>query len=263
MHTPAWSGPEADRYHARGPRGRAALAAVAIEALIIVTLIYGLAGPLALLPKVPASLVSVDLKNPPPPERHLKASASADNGRAAPPSLKAEAAPVIEPLQVVVPPKPIPAATLPAQSVGFKPGAAVQPGPGSGLAGLGNGTGSGNGGNGPGAGSGDGDGGGSDAEWTGGKIKNGDYPKAVREAHISGTTETLVSVGANGRPTACRVTRTSGSRELDSTTCTLILQRFRFKPARNAAGQAIDSRVEYEQEWDAPPPPPPENDRDG
>ena len=255
---PAWPSPAADRYHAGGPRGREAVAAAAIEGLIVVTLIYGLAGPLALLPKVPASLVSIDLNPPPPPEKHLKASASADNGRAAPPSLKAEAAAVTLPLRVVVPPKPIPAATIPAMAVGTRPGAAVLPGPGSGAGGLGNGTGSGNGGNGPGAGSGDGDGGGSDAEWTGGKIKNGDYPKALREANVSGTTITEVAVGANGRPTACRVTRSSGSRGLDSTTCQLIMQRFKFKAARNAAGQAVDSRIEYEQEWDAPPPPPPD-----
>ena len=234
------------------------MAAVAIEALIVVTLIYGLAGPLALLPEAPASLVSINLDSPLPPEKRLKASASADNGRAAPPSLKAEAAPLTEPLRIVVPPKPIPAAKLPAASVGLNPGAAVQPGPGSGAAGQGTGTGSGTGGNGPGAGSGDGDGGGTDADWIGGKIKNGDYPKALREANISGTTQTEVAVGANGRPTACRVIRTSGSRELDATTCRLIMQRFKFKPARNAAGQAIDSHIEYDQEWDAPPPPPPE-----
>ena len=251
-----WTGPDRGGYRAGGPRGRAAVAAVAIEGLIIVTLIYGLAGPLALLPKVPASLVSVELDPPPPPEKHLKASASADNGRAAPPSLKAEAAPVTMPLRVVVPPKPIPAAAIPAAAIGFKPGAAAVPGPGSGLSGQGSGTGSGNGGNGSGAGSGDGDGGGTDAEWIGGKIKNGDYPKALREANISGTTETEVAVGANGRPSSCRVTRTSGSRELDATTCQLIMQRFKFKPARNAAGQAIASSIEYDQEWDAPPPPP-------
>lgn len=234
------------------------MAAVAIEALIVVTLIYGLAGPLALLPKAPASLVSINLDSPLPPEKRLKASASADNGRAAPPSLKAEAAPLTEPLRIVVPPKPIPAAKLPAASVGLNAGAAVQPGPGSGAAGQGTGTGSGTGGNGPGAGSGDGDGGGTDADWIGGKIRNGDYPKALREANISGTTQTEVAVGANGRPTACSVLRTSGSRELDATTCRLIMQRFKFKPARNAAGQAIDSHIEYDQEWDAPPPPPPE-----
>ncbi|MFM5918608.1 MAG: TonB family protein [Novosphingobium sp.] len=247
------------RYRAGGSRGPAAGAALAAELLLATVLIYGLAGPVVGLPQPPASLVSMRLDNPPKPEEHhLKASNPAQNGRAAPPSLKAEAASVKIPQQVIVPPKPLPAAPVPAQSMGLKPGAAAVLGPGTGLAGQGTGTGSGNGGNGTGSGSGAGEGGGSDAEWTGGKIKNSDYPKAVREAHISGTTETVVSVGANGRPTACRVTRTSGSRELDTTTCTLIMKRFKFRPARNAGGQAIDSRIEYEQEWDAPPPPPEE-----
>lgn len=245
-----------ERYQPGGPRRSAASAALVTEVLLAALLLYGLAGTGAVLPQLPASLVSIALDNPPVPERHLKASASADNGRAAPPSLKAEAAAVKRPEQIIVPFRPVPAAIVPAQSVGIKAGAAVQPGPGSGAFGLGNGTGSGNGGNGPGAGTGDGDGGGSDAEWTGGKIKNSDYPKSLREAHISGTTVTEVAVGASGRPTACRVTRTSGSHELDVTTCQLILQRFKFKPARNAAGQAVGGSIEYEQEWDAPPPPP-------
>ncbi len=252
----AWSDPLPERYQAREPRGRAAAAALAIEGLIVFALIYGLVGPVASLPQVPASLVSINLDPPPPPEKHLKASTSAESGRAAPPSLKAEAAPVTMPQTVIVPPKPIPAAVLPAAAAGLKPGAAVQPGPGSGAGGLGNGTGSGTGGNGAGAGSGDGDGGGSDPEWTGGKIRDKDYPKALREANISGTTVTDVAIGSGGRPTACRVTRSSGNRELDATTCRLVMERFKFKPARNAAGQAIAAEIEYEQEWDAPPPPP-------
>lgn len=229
-----------------------------VEGLIVVALIYGLVGPVALLPQVPASLVSVNLDPPPPPEKRLKASSSAQNGRAAPPSLKAEAAPVTLPQTVIVAPKPVPAAVVPAAATGLKPGASVQPGPGSGAGGLGTGTGSGNGGTGSGAGSGDGDGGGSDPDWTGGKIRDKDYPKALREANVSGTTVTEITVGTSGRATACRVTRTSGSRELDATTCRLIMERFKFKPARNAAGQAITAEIEYEQEWDAPPPPPPD-----
>lgn len=254
----AWAGPQPDRYHAREPRAKAAAAALAVEGIIIVALIHGLVGPVASLPQVPASLVSIELDPPRPPEKKLEASASAESGRAAPPSLKAEAAPVPAPLKVIVPPKPVPAAITPAASVGLKPGAAVQPGPGSGAGGHGSGTGSGIGGTGSGAGTGDGDGGGSDAEWTGGKIRDKDYPKALREANISGTTVTEVAVGSGGRPTACRVTHTSGSRELDVTTCRLIMERFKFRPARNAAGQPIDSHIEYDQEWDAPPPPPPE-----
>jgi len=189
---PIPAGPAAHaQYQPGGLLRTAAGAAFVTEALLVALLLYGLAGTGVGLPQLPASLVSIALDHPPlPPERHLKASSPAENGRAAPPSLKAEAAAVKRPEQIIVPPRPVPAAVVPAQSVGIKAGAAVQPGPGSGAFGLGNGSGSGNDGNGTGAGSGDGDGGGSDAEWTGGKIKNSDYPKAVREAHISGTTVT-------------------------------------------------------------------------
>lgn len=213
---------------------------------------------MALLPPAPTSLVSIALDPPPQPKERLKASGSAENGRAAPPSLKSEAAPVVTPLRVIVEPSPVPAAKIPAASIGVNAGAAAQPGAGSGAGGLGTGTGSGTGGNGTGDGNGDGEGGGSDPDWIGGKIKNGDYPKALREANVSGTTVAQIAVGPAGRATGCRVTRSSGNRELDSTTCRLVLERFRFKPARNAAGQAVAAQIEYEQEWDAPPPPPPE-----
>lgn len=232
--------------------------ALAAELLIVISLIYGLAGPPAQLLQHPASLVSIALGPPPPEQQHLKSSTAAENGRAAPPALKAEAAPLVVPRAIVIPPQPFPAAKAPAASLGPRPGAALQPGPGSGAGGQGRGTGSGTAGNGQGAGSSNGDGGGTDAEWTGGKIKNGDYPKALREAHISGTTVTEVAVGTDGRAAACRVIRTSGSRELDTVTCRLIMERFKFKPARNDAGQAISGAVEYEQEWDAPPPPTPD-----
>ena len=256
--SPAWTGSGAGRYHASEPRARAALAALTFEAAVILGIIYGLAGPAGIIPPRSTSLISIALDPPPQPEARLKASGSTERGRAAPPSLKAEAAPLTEPQQRIVPPRPVPAAIIPAASIGVKAGASAQPGAGSGASGLGTGSGSGAGGTGTGDGTGDGAGGGSDPDWTGGKIRDKDYPKALREANISGTTVTEVAVGANGRPTACRVIRTSGSRELDATTCRLIMQRFKFKPARNAAGQAIDSHIEYDQEWDAPPPPPPE-----
>ena len=257
--SPAWTDPLWDWYHAREPRARAVAATLLIEAAIILGVIYGLAGPVALLPTRSTSLVSIALDPPPQPKERLKASGSTENGRAAPPSLKAEAAPVVAPLRTIVPPHAPPAAITPAASLGVKAGAATKPGAGSGAGGLGTGSGSGTGGNGTGDGNGDGNGGGSDPEWTGGKIRNKDYPKAVREAHISGTTVTEISVSSGGQPAGCRVTRSSGSRELDTTTCQLVMERFHFKPARNAAGQAVASQIEYEQEWDAPPPPPPDS----
>lgn len=257
--SPAWTGPAGDRYHAREPRARAVAATLLIEAAIILGVIYGLAGPVALLPVRSTSLVSVALDPPPQPKERLKASGSTENGRAAPPSLKAEAAPVVAPLRTIVPPHAAPAAITPAASVGAKAGASTTPGLGSGAGGLGTGTGSGNGGNGTGDGNGDGAGGGSDSEWIGGKIGNKDYPKALREANVSGTTVVEIAVGTENRATGCRVTRSSGNRELDTLTCQLATARFRFKPARNAAGQAVPSQIILEHEWDSPPPPPDPN----
>lgn len=234
------------------------VASLAIEAAIIAAIIYGLAGPVVILPSGSTSLISIALDPPPQPKERLKASGSTESGRAAPPSLKAEAAPVVEPIRTIVPPRAVPAAKVPAASIGLKAGASAQPGIGSGAGGSGTGSGSGSGGTGTGDGNGDGNGGGSDPEWTGGKIRDKDYPKAPREANISGTTVAEVTVSAEGRPAACRVIGTSGNRELDTVTCRLIMERFRFRPARNAAGQAVTSQIEWEHEWDAPPPPPPD-----
>jgi protein TonB len=50
------------------------------------------------------------------------------------------------------------------------------------------------------------------------------------------------------------VISSSGNRALDDTTCRLILKRFRFAPARDAAGMAVPGEVDYDQEWIAPPP---------
>lgn len=236
-------------------------ASLAIEAAIILAVIYGLAGPGVLLPASSTSLVSVALDPPPQPKERLKASGSTENGRAAPPSLKAEAAPVVAPLRTIVPPHAAPAAITPAASVGMKAGASTLAGIGSGAGGVGSGNGSGNGGTGTGDGNGDGDGGGSDPELTSGKIGNKDYPKALREANVSGTTVVDIAVGTENRATGCRVTRSSGNRELDTITCQLAMERFRFKPARNAGGQAVPSHIILEHEWYAPPPPPDPNVR--
>jgi protein TonB len=59
--------------------------------------------------------------------------------------------------------------------------------------------------------------------------------------------------------TGCRVTRSSGSRALDSTTCRLIEQRFRFRPSRDALGRPswgyIEEYHEFESEIEPPEPP--------
>jgi protein TonB len=56
-------------------------------------------------------------------------------------------------------------------------------------------------------------------------------------------------VGPNGRVTECRVIRSSGNAELDETTCRLILERFRFAPARDAQGRKVSDVVVEDHTW--------------
>lgn len=58
-----------------------------------------------------------------------------------------------------------------------------------------------------------------------------DYPSRALRANEQGTTGFRVTIGPDGRVTDCQVTSSSGSQELDQTTCTLVTRRARFKPA--------------------------------
>lgn len=219
--------------------------AASIEVGLAIALWLGLAQPAGLRQATRDWLTAVRLDPPPspapppppPPSHHHRPS-----GKSAPPALRAKAAPVYAPLVIHAPPPPIPVAPQVALGTQSHNGAAPTPGPGSGAGGSGNGTGSGASGNGDGAG-------GSDPEWTGGKIKSSDYPLAAREAHAQGTTSVTIAVTPQGRPSACHITQSSHNAALDTATCALVLQRFRFRPARDAAGHAVAGEVDYDQEW--------------
>jgi protein TonB len=222
-------------------RWRAALLAGAIEIAVVVAIVNAL----GFDPSAPTNkpLVSLSVFTPepsetptPPPQNDRKAA-----GKAAPPALREQAA------AVVAPPVPLPTQTMPAApvaGVGVMPrnGAAPVPGLGSGAGGVGNGTGAG------GSGIGDG-GGGEEPELTKGRIDDRDYPFEALEQRARGLTRTEIDVSEQGRPTNCRVLKSSGFSILDDLTCRLALKRFRFKPARDASGRAIAGSVFYEQDW--------------
>lgn len=227
----------------RIPRQRlvAGLFAGAIELGLLLALLFGLAGPATM--RATQALVSIAFHDPqpsptpkPPPRHHHKAT-----GKASPANRQAKAAPVFAP-PIPHPAPPIPTSPHPGIAAGADNGAAQQEGPGGGSGGVGNGTGAGD--NGLGAGDG-----GQDAEWSGGAIRDADFPSEARQAKAHGTTETEIAVTPDGRPAACRVTRSSGNGLLDVTTCRLVMQRFRFRPARDGSGRAIEGVVEYDQEW--------------
>ncbi len=140
--------------------------------------------------------------------------------------------------------RPLPAAPKAGKGRENDAGAATIAGPGTGAGGIGSGFGSGNGGDGTGGG-----GIASRAKLVSGRIKNSDYPKSATAAKQGGTVTAHFSVGTDGRVSKCRIVKSSGNAEIDTATCRLIEQRFRYEPARNKAGQAIDDVTGWQQTW--------------
>jgi protein TonB len=195
---------------------------------------------------------------PPPPEIAVaKKTAPKDpEGAAAPPNLKNTPTQIVAPEPVVklpVPP-PIPAAPAAGQGTAEAAGAAPMPGPGTGAGGVGTGLGSGLSGNGTGGGGG---GRAVPARWLSGRITDRDYPDREYDRQIGGTVFLRFVVAPSGRVSDCRVTRSSGSRALDDTTCRLIMRRFRYRPAIDPAGRPMEWVVRGEHVWEVAPEPPP------
>jgi protein TonB len=88
-------------------------------------------------------------------------------------------------------------------------------------------------------------------------LSDQDYPAAAVAAREQGDVAFALDVGANGRVTACAVTRSSGSSALDLATCRLIQSRARFTPAVDAGGATVPDKVRGRISWILPPAPPP------
>ena len=191
---------------------------------------------------VPAELPPPPVEDVPPPPPGDK-----PEGEGSPPDLKAEPTPVIAPppeIPLHIPP-PVTAAPI-VSPVGNDPdlGASTIPGPGVGRGGVGNGPGTGMGGS--------GEGGAKPAvkaRRLRGALRDSDYPAAAAEVRAGGTVFIRFTVRTDGRVEQCSVTRSSGFQVLDETTCRLVERRFRYRPARDAAGQPVPEVVTTNFTW--------------
>ena len=173
---------------------------------------------------------------PPPPKAPEPAGKSGNEGKRAVPRA-AVALPTKLPLSKV--PAPTASSTGSANTAG-----AGNKGNGTGAAGPGVGTGSGTGGNGQGGGAA------AKAVKTAGDINSArDYPIATRDLRINDFVIVAITVGADGRPTGCRVSRPSKDAQANAITCQLALKRFRFKPATDGGGKPISSVYGWKQSW--------------
>lgn len=79
-----------------------------------------------------------------------------------------------------------------------------------------------------------------------------DYPSRALREEREGVTAFTVQIDANGRVSSCTVTRSSGSPDLDDTTCKLISRRARFKPATDGNGDPVASSWSSKVSWVIP-----------
>jgi periplasmic protein TonB len=116
-------------------------------------------------------------------------------------------------------------------------------GSGTGAGGPGSGTGSGAGGSGTG-------GGGSALVKTAGEINAArDFPKKTRDLRAGHAVTVEMTVGPDGRASACRVVKPSPDAEADRIVCALAEKRFRFRPKTDGAGNPVAAKYRWQQRW--------------
>ena len=236
-------------------RVKAAAGAVALQALIAWGFLIGLANTMPTLVREHLTLISVLVPPPPPPDvpPPHPVESTRPEGRASPPNIRSRATEVVAPRPVVPLPLPTPIIAAPKPFTQSDPssGSADIAGPGTGAGGIGDGFGSGGNGDGDGAG-----GRGTPPRWLRGRLHDRDYPRGLGEQGIEGTVGVRYAVEVDGRVTDCVITRSSGSRELDETTCRLIEQRFHYSPSHDRAGRPQRSWIVENHSWiihDEPP----------
>jgi len=83
-------------------------------------------------------------------------------------------------------------------------------------------------------------------------VTNNDYPiRALREER-SGVVSFRLAIGPDGVPAGCDITGSSGSPDLDSTTCALMMRRARFYPGLDADGKPTGATWASRMRWVIP-----------
>lgn len=79
-----------------------------------------------------------------------------------------------------------------------------------------------------------------------------DYPSAALREEKEGVSRFTLEIDADGTPTKCTITESSGNEALDSQTCSLILARARFEPAVDAKGKRVSGAWSSSVRWEIP-----------
>lgn len=85
-------------------------------------------------------------------------------------------------------------------------------------------------------------------EWA----SDNDYPTRALQLGQEGVTGFHLSVGTDGKVANCEITKSSGSAELDKTTCDLMRRRARFTPASDGDGNPTTGSYTSSVRWQIP-----------
>lgn len=237
------------------PARKARLGAIALVTILHLAAIAVLVR--AFTPELAASItgrvtqafdIPLDPPRPPPEPRReptpaAKPMAPATEGGAGSPGKRAAPRAVAVP-RTVIAIRPTQAPQVVGKGTENASGARDQ-GDGTGASGQGTGTGAGTGGSGRGGG-----GAASGPVKIGGDINSArDYPRRSRDLRLGSEVIVSLKVGVDGRVKGCRVIRASLDDEADRITCLLAAERFRFRPARDAAGKPVEAEFGWRQRW--------------
>ena len=83
-------------------------------------------------------------------------------------------------------------------------------------------------------------------------VRPEDYPTGANMKGQQGSTTILYTITKAGSVSGCRTVISSGSTGLDDAACAAVTRRARFVPARNLAGEVIDSPRIQKVDWSLP-----------
>ena len=86
------------------------------------------------------------------------------------------------------------------------------------------------------------------AQW----FSTDDYPPGALRDGREGTTIIAYVIGESGKVESCNVTKSSGSPDLDDTSCRLMLRRGKFSPALDQGGKPMKSSSSRSVRWQVP-----------
>jgi periplasmic protein TonB len=83
-------------------------------------------------------------------------------------------------------------------------------------------------------------------------VSTDDYPSRSLNSGKHGTVRLRLAVGTDGRVSDCQIIGSSGTPELDDTSCSLLRKRGKFNPATDGDGNVTSGNFSYSFTWKIP-----------